>query len=95
MCLGKPKIPKAAKADKPKDPAIIRNRYLDGIDPTFRALRLGRSALRIERAGVAGAPASPPVTAPAPRPTTPSAPIGGGGGIGGGGIGRIVRPHLV
>lgn len=71
MCLvSSPKIPKGSKAEKPKDPAIIRNRYLDGIDPALKSLRLGRSALRIERTGVAGArPAPPPVVAPATLPS--------------------------
>lgn len=72
MCTAKPKVP---KAEKPKDPAIIRNQYLDGVDPLFRSLRLGRSALRIERTGVAGS-VPPPVSAPT-TPTAPTLPIGG------------------
>lgn len=83
MCTAKPKVP---KAPKPKDPAIIRNPYLDGSDPLFRSLRLGRSALRIERTGVAGS-APPPVTAPT-GPAPAPAPVNGGSTP----VGAIKRP---
>ena len=66
MCVAKtPKV----KEQKPKDPAIIRNPYLDGLDPISKALRVGRSSLRIERAGSGAASAAPPATA-APLPST-------------------------
>ena len=48
MCVAKsPKIQKTA-TETPK-PTIIRNPYLDGIDPSLKAARSGRSALRIDR----------------------------------------------
>jgi hypothetical protein len=82
------KVPKVSQeAAKPKDPAIIRNPFLDGVDPTLKSLRLGRSALRIERGGVrAATPATPPPVAP-PAHVAPSLPVGGitsGGGVYGG-----------
>ena len=88
MCIVKtPKV--AASSEKPKEPTIIRSPYLDGVDPATKAMRKGRSSLRIERAdGRAPAPVAPtaPVTAPpahvAPvAPLTP--PVRGGGWVGG------------
>lgn len=79
MCgIPKPKIvqPEAAK---PKDPAIIRNAYLDGIDPVTRSKRTGRSSLRIDK----GSPRKGVPTTPAPsNPTKPKpgkAPVPGKG----------------
>lgn len=71
MCIVK--TPKIKPGDtKPPEPTVIRNPYLDGPDPSTKALRKGRSGLRIERAGV-GSPASPAV---APRsPTGAAAPV--------------------
>lgn len=100
MCIVKtPKV--VAGSEKPPEPTIIRNSYLDGLDPVSKALRKGRSSLRIERAG-RGAATAPPATAfptpsnaPALPPMQPALPRitpvrGGGGG------GRIVRtPSLV
>lgn len=65
MCVvSSPKMP---AQEKPKEPAVIRNPFLDGIDPVMKSLRLGRSALRIERgAGRAGT-----TPAPAPQPSIP------------------------
>lgn len=68
MCVVKsPKV----KETKEKEPTIIRNPYLDGIDPSTKALRQGRSSLRIERAGSGATPVAPPATA---DPITPSVP---------------------
>ena len=48
MCAVKtPKITAEEKA-QPK-PVVIRNPYLDGVDPAMKAARAGRSALRINR----------------------------------------------
>jgi hypothetical protein len=94
MCIVKtPKVPKDATAKTP-DPAIIRNPYLDGVDPVTKALRMGRSSLRIERAGSGAASAAPPATASAPlisatglpvaQPVIPKITPIGGGGVGSG-----------
>jgi len=76
VCVVKtPKV--AAGSEKPKEPTIIRNPFLDGLNPETKALRKGRSTLRIERAGGRGVQ-SPPATAPIPTPsaspTTPALP---------------------
>lgn len=93
MCVVKtPRI--TPGSEKPKDPAIIRSVYLDGVDPRQKAMRKGRSSLRIDRTGGrAPAAASPPSvsTPPAslvPPPDTPimvtvpggTMPVLGGGG---------------
>ena len=63
MCIVKtPKI--ETGTEKPKEPTIIRNPYLDGVDPTTKAARAGRSSLRIDRAG--SQPAQLPATATPP-----------------------------
>lgn len=99
MCIA-PKQPKIDPVtQKVKDPAIIRNPYLDGIDPKQRSMRTGRSSLRIKKGGGRGTapPASvlPPNRTPnpiaGPSPIAPRpAPIRGGGGGGG----RIARPNI-
>lgn len=84
MCIVK--TPKIKPGDtKPPEPTVIRNPYLDGPDPSTKALRKGRSGLRIERAGV-GSPASPAVAPRSPvgatAPVTsglPTLPVLGGG----------------
>lgn len=87
MCVVK--TPKIKKSDeKPPEPTIIRNPYLDGLDPATKALRRGRSSLRIERGG-GGSSTTPPSSAPPisnPAPITPPGfpPVMGGGGFGGG-----------
>lgn len=88
MCVVK--SPKVQPGDtKPKDPIIIRNQYLDGTGPQLKALRTGRSSLRIERAG-SGAPAGappasvlPPSQVPTPTAFAPVLPVRGGGSGGG------------
>jgi hypothetical protein len=72
MCIVK--TPKLPAATPEKDPAIIRNPYLDGLDPANKALRTGRSALRIERRapGDPAPVASGPGVAAAPPPPTPA-----------------------
>ena len=86
MCIVKtPKISPTDAQAKVPEPTIIRNPYLDGVDPNTRSLRMGRSSLRIERGGGRGAPTPPPVHdtgpstspgsavgTPAPRGRTPS-----------------------
>lgn len=65
MCVAK--TPKVTTAEqKVKDPIVIRNKYLDGTGPQIKALRTGRSSLRIERAGSGAAAAAPPALAPLP-----------------------------
>lgn len=91
MCIVKTPKPIDPKSQKPKDPTVIRNRYLDGVGPDARAARTGRSSLRITRAR--NAPATP---RPSPVPTAPQpgpSPVQGGGGYGGrvGSGGRIGR----
>lgn len=47
MCVAKsPKV--TPQSTVPKDPIIIRNTYLDGVDPVTRAMKSGRSGLRID-----------------------------------------------
>jgi hypothetical protein len=90
MCIVKtPKIDPVTQ--KPKEPTVIRNAYLDAVDPRTKAARAGRSSLRIDR-GMAR-PAAPNPTAPRPAPSVPfgglagqsTVPVGSGGG------GRIDR----
>lgn len=93
MCVVKtPKV--AAGSEKPKEPTIIRSPYLDGVDPTKKAMRKGRSSLRIDRAGSrASAPALTPTPATAPpahvAPAPVSSPVLGGGWSGA----RIARSY--
>jgi len=73
MCVVKtPKVTQSSTTTKTPDPAIIRNPYLDGLDPVSKALRTGRSSLRIERAGSGAASVAPPATAPAPLASAPA-----------------------
>jgi hypothetical protein len=89
MCVvSTPKVDPKSDVAKTPDPAIIRNTYLDGIDPTTKALRSGRTGLRIERAspGAATSTVIPPL-ASAPllniQPVLPKiTPVQGGGGGG-------------
>lgn len=47
MCAAKtPKI--TAEEKKAPKPLVIRNPYLDGMDPSIRAKRKGRAELRID-----------------------------------------------
>lgn len=70
MCIVKtPKV--QATTQKVPEPIVIRNQFLDGIDPVSKALRMGRSSLRIERAG--SRPTGLPANA---SPTSPSGNIG-------------------
>ena len=85
MCIVK--TPKVSATDQqPKDPIVIRNPYLDGVGPQAKALRMGRSSLRIERAGArtpsSVPPASilPPTQGPNPIMGLPVTPVRGGGG---------------
>lgn len=96
MCLVKtPKLDPAT--NKVLEPTVIRNPYLDGLDPQAKALRKGRSSLRIERRGAGGLipSASPVAVLPPNSPDTPGIfGVPGNstvqvGGVGGGG--RISR----
>lgn len=73
MCVVK--TPKIRPSDtKPPEPTIIRNPYLDGVDPATRASRQGRSSLRIDRSRASSVrPSAPPIMT-APTPTSPPAP---------------------
>ena len=78
MCPPKPKIVQpSSQAAKPKDPAIIRNPYLDGVGPAARSKRTGRSSLRIDK----GSPKTARVPkVPAPVKQQPGhTPVRGGG----------------
>ena len=69
MCLvKKPKV----VAPVEKDPAILRNPYLDGLDPIIRARSGGVRSLTIRRDGSP----TPPIARPVPTAT----PISGGTG---------------
>lgn len=95
MCIVKtPRIDPAT--NKVPEPTVIRNPYLDGLDPQAKALRQGRSSLRVERAGSGAIKRTAPAAAIAPPtfPTTPA--IFGGQGnptvqVGGQMSGRITR----
>lgn len=84
MCLvKKPKVVQpTSTADKVLP--VLRNPYLDGLDPFLKARAGGVRGLTIQRGGQS--PTIPrPVTPTVPTtPTTPTSP-GGGGGSGGGG----------
>ena len=55
--------PKVATPTATPDPPVLRNPYLDGIDPILRARQTGMSSLRVDR-GSTGytAPAAGPLT---------------------------------
>lgn len=92
MCLVKtPKLKTDPNADKPKDPTIIRNPYLDGVGPSAKANRQGRSSLRISRTSASASggiqPTAPPLAVSRPGPLPPlslarpgSSSVQGGGG---------------
>jgi hypothetical protein len=95
MCIVKtPKV--TAGTEKAPEPTVIRNPYLDGLDPQAKALRQGRSSLRVERTGSGAIKRSAPDAAILP-PIFPTAPaIFGGQGtstvqVGGSGGGYIDR----
>lgn len=99
MCIAKsPQVTTAEQ--KVKEPTVIRNPYLDGAGPQIKALRTGRSSLRIERAGRGAATPVAPPALPLP-PTSTFAPIYGGdfSGVrldGGGGSGlRFSEPMRI
>ena len=78
MCVVKtPKITQptaAATTDKPLP--VMRNPYLDGIDPLIRSRQTGMSSLRIDRkpAGSSATITRPPASTPTAAPTAaPSA----------------------
>lgn len=86
MCIVKtPKVDPAT--NKPKDPTVIRNPYLDGVGPLANAARSGRSSLRITRT-TAPVPKAPPMAVLPPRSPRPPTvavqpgmpPVRGGGG---------------
>jgi hypothetical protein len=88
MCVVKtPKVQATDAQAKTPEPTIIRNPYLDGVDPASRSLRMGSSSLRIERGGGGVRPPSPgaitrpPVATPTPAPAAPSRPPGLAGAI--------------
>lgn len=97
MCVVKtPKIKANDANAKPPEPTIIRNPFLDGLDPATKALRRGRSSLRIERGGAgrngSTPPTAPPIMNPAPFPPSGWTPSYGGGG-GGFGLPYIGTPR--
>lgn len=75
MCIVK--TPSVVPTTPGKEPAIIRNPYLDGLDPAAKSLRVGRSALRIERRapGDPAKPASGPGGTIVRPPTAPTGPL--------------------
>lgn len=85
MCMVKtPKL--NTTTEKPKEPTVIRNPYLDGPSPMNKALRDGRNAFRIERGTKRPQPTPSTTPVPAGPPVvSPSVPFGGGAGRSGGG----------
>lgn len=80
MCMVKtPKL--NTTTEKPKEPTVIRNPYLDGPSPMNKALRDGRNAFRIERGSQRTQPTPNTTPVPAGSPVvSPSVPFGGGAG---------------
>lgn len=73
MCPPKPpKIKSSDREAKAKDPAVIRNPYLDNATEFARA-RMGRSQLRIDPGTPRGVRIPLPGSAPAPTGSTPRA----------------------
>lgn len=100
MCIVKtPKVQATDPQAKTPEPTIIRNPYLDGVDPASKSLRMGSSSLRIERTGRGAASAAPPVSVAPPsslspllniQPVLPKiTPVRGGGGSSPGRITRV------
>lgn len=58
MCLVKKPKPVTVERPKEKDPQVLRNPYLDGLDPIIRARSGGLKALRIDRTVPKNAPPS-------------------------------------
>jgi hypothetical protein len=104
MCLVKTAKPVAPTAGLEKEVQVLRNPFLDGLDPLVQAKRTGMSSLRVDRAR-AGTPTlpgrivRPVVGGPGPSPSTPSpgytpSPSTGGRtlpALSGNGYGRITR----
>jgi hypothetical protein len=74
MCIIKK--PKVAAAPAPKDPPVLRNPYLDGVDALIRSRSTGLRSLRIDRAGVQA-----PKTNPTPASLTAPAASQQGGSV--------------
>jgi hypothetical protein len=81
------KKPRQVAVQKEKDPPILRNPFLDGIDPILRARQTGLRSLRIDR-GSAPSQAKAPSLAIARPAIPPVAPKQGFGAIVGGLLGR-------
>lgn len=75
MCLVKKPKPVAVNREDNRDLPILRNPFLDGIDPILRARQTGLRSLRIDRAAPAAAPGPAPAASPLAitRPTAPVA----------------------
>lgn len=81
MCVVKaPKIANTGTVDKDKPLPVLRNPLLDSIDGTVSSIRVGRNALRIDRAGVQAPPKSAiefnPITPRVTQPVRPRDPAG-------------------
>lgn len=68
-------VPKPTPPDPVKDPAIVRNTYLDNRN---RAARSGVSSLKITR-GAPRAPAAAPINTEGSLAVAPTVPVGGQG----------------
>lgn len=96
MCLVKTPKPVAPTAGLEKEVQVLRNPFLDGLDPLVQAKRTGMSSLRVNRNGPNTLPPSgrivrPVVGGSGPTPSAPStgytpAPLPGSGAP------RITRP---
>lgn len=79
MCTVKTPKPVPTSQAKDKKVAVLRNPYLDGIDPLVRARKVGVGSFRIDR-GSGKDPPLPgaPLSRPAPPPVTRTPPTSGG-----------------
>ncbi|WP_343698855.1 hypothetical protein [Caulobacter sp.] len=69
MCLVK-KPKSVAVTQTEKEPAVLRNPFLDGIDPIIRAQSTGLKSLRVDAASTKGRVGNPALTiSPTASPT--------------------------
>lgn len=97
MCLVKTPKAIAPTTGVQKEVQVLRNPFLDGLDPLVQAKRTGMSSLRVDRPR-AGAPplpgriVRPVVGGSGPTPSAPSTGYSPSPPSGGSGSGRITRP---
>jgi len=68
MCIVKKPKAVAVTADSDKDAPVLRNPYLDGIDPVIRSRMTGLKSLRVDASSTAPRQSNPSLVVP----TSPS-----------------------